>query len=235
MESGMETEEISLVALAGIDGETPRIYEILEKGYEEGEAFVKLKNTENGTKLRVHSSRVVKDGNKVTGGIEMAEAAEKAQEKTEEAEEKVEEQEEPKQAEQAEKPKKAKKKAKKAKKEAEPFDIDAFVAANGGEHWVKGKTDKIKFDHKGFEVLSHAVLDEEKKVYVQFNTYSSNGVSSLGRTGKGVTTYPLKGKTIDYTVSESSKKAAGEKRQRKGSKTAEEVRKLWEKKGYEKQ
>jgi hypothetical protein len=251
----LEITSNDLVALIGPDGNlTDVVYEIVE----ENETYTRLKHSETGFGLKVHNNRVVKDALKEKpikidafdaegdknnletsetigyevkevnepGGNEMTDANETATETAETSEA----------AEPKAKAKKTKKKAK-AKKELEPFDINEFVAENGGEHWVKGKKEKIKFDHDGYEVLTHAVMNEAKKVYHVFNTYASNGVVSLGRGGKGVTVYPLKGKTVNYTVSKNAKKveSRGEKKQRKGTKTPDEVRKTWEKNGYQKQ
>ena len=226
-----ELEMISedLVAVIGPDGNpTDIVYKILEEDVgSDGEAYTRLSHSETGIKLKVHSNRVVKSE---TIGYEAKEVNETGENEMTDAKTETEKTET-----ETEKPKKAKKA--KAKKELEPFDMPAFVKENGGEHWIKGKVDKIKFDHEGYEVLTHAVLDEAKKVYRVFNTYSQNGVLSLGRGGKGITPYPLKGKTINYTVSKNAKKveSRGEKKQRKGTKTAEDVRKAWEKSGYQKQ
>lgn len=213
-----------LVAVIGPDGNpTDVVYRVLEEDVgSDGEAYTRLSHSETGIKLKVHSNRVVRSE---TIGYEAKEVNETGENEMTDAKKTETE--------------KAEKKAKKpkVKKELEPFDISQFVTDNGGEHWVKGEKEKIKFDHDGYEVLTHAVLNESKKIYHVFNTYSQNGVLSLGRGGKGITAYPLKGKTINYTVSKNAKKveSRGEKKQRKGTKTAEDVRKAWEKSGYQKQ
>ena len=124
-------------------------------------------------------------------------------------------------------------KAKKTKKDLVEFDIKKFIQEHGGEHWVRGDR---KFDHTGYKLETHAVMDEKAGYYYMLNDYTNNGVTSLGRGNKGITKYPLKGKKVSYVVSETSKKVEhrGQKRERKGTKNAEDVRKHWEKLGYSK-
>ena len=127
------------------------------------------------------------------------------------------------------------KKAEPAASKVEAFDINSFVKTNGGEHHIRGEDGSIKFDHNDYKVLTHAVMDEKTGFYHIFNTYTyPDGTVTLGKGGKGITKYPLKGKSVNYTVSQRAKNEAsrGEKRQRKGGKTADEVRKGWVKNGY---
>ena len=120
------------------------------------------------------------------------------------------------------------------KKSPDPFDIAAFASDNGSEHWARGEKEAIKFDHPGYKLVTYAVMDEKGGYFYIINTYANNGVISLGKSGKGITKYPLKGKKISYTVSEAAKKQEnrGQKRERKGTKTADDIRKHWEKLGY---
>ena len=128
----------------------------------------------------------------------------------------------------------APKEAKESKKSVDGFDLSAFIKDNGGEHW---QSQARKFDHAGYELITHAVMDEKAGFYYIINTYTyPDGTVSLGRNGKGVTKYPLKGKSVSYTISQTAKKveSRGEKRTRKGSKAADDIRKHWEKQSYTK-
>lgn len=135
------------------------------------------------------------------------------------------------------KDKPAKKTTKKTANKVDPVDMKKIVSENGGEHWAKGQNGEIKFDHAGYKIITHAILNEKAGYYLQFNTYTyPDGITSLGKGNKGLTKYPLKGKKITYTVSQTAKKeeSRGQKRQRVGTKTAEEMRKQWQKASYKK-
>ena len=127
---------------------------------------------------------------------------------------------------------------KKKKKDAPAFDVSAFVKEHGGEHWTKGESgEKVNFDHDAYKVVAHSLIADKKGRYYVFNTYKyPSGTVSLGKNGTGVTEYPLKGHKVSYTVSQTAKKveSRGQKKTRKGSKTADQVRKTLERKGYRK-
>lgn len=122
------------------------------------------------------------------------------------------------------------------KKETPSFDVNKFVKEHGGEHWVRGEKGEINFDHKEFTVCTHAVINENAGFYYYLNTYTRNGVVSLGKSNKGITKYPFKGHTVEYTVSQSAKKeeSRGATRSRVGSKTPDQLRKQLKKNGYKK-
>ena len=178
------------------------------------EKGVRLENKKGG-KLRVHPSRVVlPNGSPAAPVPAMAKAPS------------------PPKAKAPEKPKSAAPKTEPAEVEMPVFDLPGFVA--GREHWSK----KVKFDHSGYDVVSHSVIDEKAGNYQVFNTYKYPGSSALtlGKNSKGITPYPLKGHQTTYVVGDNAEKAdsRGKKRTRKGNKTAEQVRKLLEKRNYKK-
>ena len=113
-----------------------------------------------------------------------------------------------------------------------PFDVAGFVA--GREHWVK---EGAKFDHAAYKLDVHCVIDEKTGRYFLVNTYRyPSGTVSLGRSNAGLTEYPLKGHKVTYTVSQKAARveARGTKKQRKGTKTPDEIRAALTKKGYKK-
>ena len=201
----MPVETDQIVALIGPDGQhTNKQYKILDCANN----VVRLLDIHTGHKLRVHKTRIV----------DQPQRREQVSKKSKA----------PKKAEQEETPKDE------ASNTNETFDVAKFVAENGGEHWVRGEDGGTKFDHPEYKLITHAVLDEQNGHYFMINLYEKNGIASLGKGSKGITEYPLKGNQINYTVSQTAKKveSRGQKRVRKGIKTAEEVRKHWLKSGY---
>jgi hypothetical protein len=200
------------IQLIGPNGQpTKKVYKVLE--IVAGEATVE--DTRTGQVLKIHESRIIKES---TMALKCDKCGNEFSSKSGLTLHK-------KKCGGVEKPKQAAK----PKKDDTRFDAVAFAKENGGELWTKG----VKFDHTNIKVIGHQVIDEKTGYYFSFNTY--NG--SLGKNGKGITKYPLKGKQITYTVSDNStrKDSRGEKRTRKGKKTAEAIRKLWTKNGYKKQ
>ena len=198
------------VALIGPDGKsTPKRYKVLGL---DGQT-ARIEDVQTGQVIRIHKSRIMKEEEMSLScpkcGKEMASKSGLTlhQKKCE--------------GKQAPKPK--------PKKQEDEFDVLGFVGDNGSELWIKS----VKFDHSNIKVIGHQVMNEEAGYYYSFNTY--NG--TLGKSGRGVTKYPLKGRSVNYTVSDNSQKknSRGDKRVRKGKKTAEQVRKLWQKNGYKKQ
>lgn len=216
------------VALIGPNGNpTPKCYKIIEEKQDKNTTIVRVKDTRTNQIIRIPKSRIlVKESDmslkcgtcgkemnsksgltlhqKKCGGTTPSPSTTK-------------------------KPplKLVKKKKKTAPASTDAFDIAGFRKEHGGELWTKA----VKFDHP-VKAISHQILDEKTGYYYSFNTY--NG--SLGKSAKGVTKYPLKGKTLTYTVSDNTEKkdSRGNKRIRKGKKTADQVRKLWQKNGYKK-
>lgn len=199
------------IQLIGPDGKpTKKVYKLLE--IVSGEA--KVQDIRTGQVLKIHESRLIKESKMALKcdkcGNEFSSKSGLTLHK--------------KKCGGVQKPKQAAK-----PKDDTRFDAIAFAKENGSELWTKS----VKFDHRNIKVVGHQVLDEKSGFYFSFNTY--NG--SLGKNSKGITKYPLKGKQITYTISDNSskKESRGEKRTRKGKKTAEQIRKLWGKNGYKKQ
>lgn len=129
-----------------------------------------------------------------------------------------------------EKPAKAKPKAKTKQTAAPtPFDLKAWVGKSGGQHFSKPS----EFDHKHFKLVSHMCIDAEAGLYHTINTYQCpDGTVTIGKKGLGSNCFPLKGHKRSIKVTGKNGK---EKNQvRTGTKTAEEVIALYEKKGYKK-
>lgn len=131
-----------------------------------------------------------------------------------------------------EKPKVAKvEKVKKVKKVPQPFNIDAWVKENGGDHPLHFRKIKDKFS-KEHDLHIHVLINKDKNTYSTLNLYTypaseqfpefPNGYVSKGNKDAGGNLYPLKGKTLNEKVKD---KNTGQviTRPRKGSKTVEQL------------
>lgn len=210
----MDKSNEEIVSVINIDGqeldEKFRIIDVSPHG------FIRLQSCDTGYKLRVSPTRIRRQ--EMTDQNDLLER-ETNQEGTDAAEESEN--------------KGTKKKAKKIVR----FDVDEFAGDHPGEVWVKGGDGSIKFDHDDYKLKTYAVICEDECVYYIINTYVyPNGVTTLGKSGKGITKYPLKGGTVTYTIGKDAKKVEnqGKTRTLTGSKTADAVRKSLQKKGYSK-
>jgi len=122
-------------------------------------------------------------------------------------------------------------KPKKVKKVPQPFNIDAWVKENGGDHPLHFRKIKDKFS-KEHDLHIHVLINKDKNVYSTLNLYTypaseqcpefPNGYISKGNKDAGGNQYPLKGKTLNEKVKD---KNTGQviTRPRKGSKTVEQL------------
>ena len=225
------------VQLLGLDGETPLpdLFEIVKPL---NKVSYQVKSQQN-TVMNVHKSRIARIVKR--GEPQQIEAKALAKEARMSEEEAVAVAERPTVAAKPavkpvvakpEKPVAEKEKAAPKVKEVKqpiPFDLKAWLREhNNGVHLIK----PAKFDHGGFKLVAHAVIDEKGGYYYTFNTYQyPGGIISRGKKDAGGNQYALKGHRI--TIKKETKKGEVSEIQ-KGRKTAEEMVVVYEKKGYKK-
>jgi hypothetical protein len=122
-------------------------------------------------------------------------------------------------------------KPKKIKKVPAPFNIEAWVKENGGDHPLHYRKIKEKFS-KEHDLHTHVLINKDKNVYLCLNLYTyqasdqypefPTGYVSKGKKDTGGNQFALKGKTINIKVKD---KNTGQviTRPQKGSKTVEQL------------
>jgi len=112
----------------------------------------------------------------------------------------------------------------KSKPKATPFDVLKWRTECGGTCLQK----KCEFDHTNYKLIALVCINEEMGFYHTINTYEyPDGTISVGKNTTG-SKYPLKGKKVN----KKTKNDDGSIATLKGSKTAEEIKTQYEKKGY---
>jgi len=111
------------------------------------------------------------------------------------------------------------------KKEIKTFDLDAWIESCGGVHLAK----QSPFNHSNYSLISHVVVNAKRKTYFVLNTYvKQDGTISVGKNATG-SRYPLKGKK--FIVAQKGKDGV-QKKELRGSMTAEEAIEHFLRKGY---